>query len=371
MQNLTPEIITKISQPLPDNGVGAWLRYDPVYDQIRKNRIEEDDGTQREAWEAELKHADWQEVEKLCLEVLCEKSKDLQIISWFIEAHLQQNGLKGLLDSTSIFLDFTKQFWENAYPQKTEDPDQTLRVHIVEAMLRNAQTIIITNPLEELKILFSQPPSLADCYEADSLEKVAKRGGAAADAFQKAIENGLISMDRVRKAFHEVNKTIGEEKAEFIDKCVTKLQETDKILRDSIGNDAPRFSELIDHLTELKGLYKLCARESSANNESATVSEKGASLSDGNIAEGDAGEKTNEDKVSDRSGVYKGIRDIAQFLFELDPHSPSPVLLRIIGGWENKNLAEIIADLQNAPSEVKSLINLMSNACQKNNNPTP
>lgn len=365
MQNLTPEIITKILQPLPNNEVGEWLRYDPVYDKIRKNRIEEDDGTPRESWEADLKHADWQEVEKICLEVLCEKSKDLQIFAWFIEAQQQQNGINGLLNSTEIFLDFVKQFWENAHPQKTEDPEQNFRVHIIEAMLRNVQTVIITDPLEELKILFSQPPSLSDCYEADSLEKVAKRGGAAADAFQKAIDNGLINMERVRKAFHEVSKSIGEAKVEFIDKCIENLQATEKIIRDSVGNDAPRFNELIDHLRELKGLYKLCSRETTQVAETAEGQEKENSLSNGNIAASEDDKNPDEQKVGDRSGVYKAIRDISDFLFELDPHSPSPLFLRTIGGWENKNLAEILTDLQNSPTEVKSLFNLLSSACQQ------
>lgn len=365
MQNLTPEIIAKISQPLPNNEVGDWLRYDPVYDQIRKNRIEEDDGTPREAWEAELKHADWQEVQNLCLEVLCEKSKDLQIISWFVEAYQQQNGIKGLLTSSAIFLDFVKQFWENAHPQKTEDPEQSFRVHIIEAMLRNVQTVVITDPLEELKILFSQPPSLSDCYEADSLEKIAKRGGAAADAFQKAIDNGLISMERVRKAFHEVSKNVGEAKVEFLDKCIANFEETEKIIKDSVGNDAPRFKELIDHLKELKGLYKLCARETNQASETPDNKDKQTNLSDGDIAANENDKNSDDQKVADRSGVYKAIRDISDFLFELDPHSPSPLFLRTIGSWENKNLAEILTDLQNSSPEVKSLFNLLSSACQQ------
>lgn len=366
MPNISQEIIDKISQPLADNKVGVWLRYDPIYDQIRKNRIEEDDGTPREGWEAEPKHADWQEVEKLCLEVLCEKSKDIQIIAWFMEAYQQQKGINGLLVSTSIFLEFVKKFWKNAYPQKEEDADQTYRTHIIEAMLRNLQTIVITEPVEELKILFSQPPSLAKCYEADSLEKNSKRGGAAAEAFQKALENGLVNMERVRKAFHEVHKSIGQSKVELIEKSISNLAEIEKIIKDSVGENAPRFSEFIDHLSELKGLYKLCSRENSEKIENKTTKEPSQGLSEGEISANEP-EHNDDQKVADRSGVYKAIRDISNFLFELEPHSPSPVLLRIIGDWENKNLAEIIADLQNSPIEVKSLLNLLSKACQKNN----
>ena len=365
MPNISQETIDKISQPLAGNEVGIWLRYDPIYDHIRKNRIEEDDGTPREGWEAEPKNADWQEVEKLCLQVLCEQSKDIQIIAWFMEAYQQQKGINGLLVSTSIFLDFVKKFWENAHPQKEEDADQTYRTHIIEAMLCSLQTIVITEPLEELKILFSKPPSLAKCYDADSLEKNSKRGGAAAEAFQKALENGLINMERVRKAFHEVQKSIGQSKVELIEKSIANLTEIEKIIRDSVGENAPRFSDFINHLTELKGLYKLCSRENSENPESTNTKEPAQGLSEGKISPNEQ-EHNDDQKVADRSGVYKAIRDISNFLFELDPHSPSPVLLRIIGDWENKNLAEIITDLQNSPVEVKSLLNLLNRACQKN-----
>lgn len=366
MPNIPQDIIDKISQPLADKEVGMWLRYDPIYDQIRKNRIEEDDGTPREGWEAEPKHADWQEVEKLCLEVLCNKSKDIQIIAWFMEAYQQQKGINGLLVSTRILLDFVKKFWENAYPQKDEDSEQTYRTNIIEAMLRSLQTIVITEPLEELKILFSQPPSLAKCYEADSLEKNSKRGGAAAEALQKALENGLINMERVRKAFHEVQKSIGQSKVELIEKSIANLTEIEKIIKDSVGDNAPRFSEFIDHLTELSGLYKLCSRENTEQPENSDKKEITKGLSEGEISS-DESQNNDDQKVADRSGVYKAIRDISSFLFELDPHSPSPVLLKIIGDWENKNLAEIITELQNSPVEVKSLLNLLSKACQQNN----
>lgn len=367
MLNFNAETKEKIIKPLSESEkIGSWLKYDPIYDQIRKNRIEENDGTERHAWEADLKHADWQEVEKLCVEVLSEKSKDLQIISWLLEARQHLYGIKGFKESTEIFLEFAKSFWEDMHPQKSEDADQSFRTHIIEAMLRNIQIILITEPIEELKIFFSPAPSLSKCYEADNFEKLSKRGGEAAIVFQKEIDKGLIAMDRVRNAFNEVNKAFGTAKISLIEECISNLQSTEKIIRDSIGNDAPRFSELISHLNELKGLYKLCSREITPAEENNQKSE--LNLAEGEIASEESKENADTQKVTDRSGVYQAIRDIAEFLFSLDPHSPSPLILRTIGSWENRNLAEIIADLKNTSPEVKSLFAMLHNACQQDNN---
>ena len=118
-----------------NNSVGDWLRYDPVYVKIRDARREENDGMHRENWEAELKHANWQEVERLCADTLQTKTKDLQLLTWLLEARLHLHGVANFSQDSALLLTFIKTFWKDLHPQKTQDPDQEFRTNILESFL--------------------------------------------------------------------------------------------------------------------------------------------------------------------------------------------------------------------------------------------
>lgn len=171
--SLSEQLLTPISA---NNGVGQWLRYDPIYVKIRDARREENDGMHREAWEGELKRADWQAVEKMACETTEKQSKDLQLVTWLIEARLHLYGLDVFSQDTEFLLTFIKNFWEKCHPQKTEDPNQEFRTHILEAFIRSATETILLEPFAELSPILNQSLNLAKCYENDNLEKMSKQG---------------------------------------------------------------------------------------------------------------------------------------------------------------------------------------------------
>lgn len=366
----TPTFSEKLLTPLSaNNGVGEWLRYDPVYIKIRDARREENDGMHRESWEGELKHANWQEVERLSLDALQTKSKDLQLLTWLLEARLHLHGLDNFSQDTTLLLTFIKSFWEDLHPQKTEDPDQEFRTNIFESFIRSAAETILLEPLNELSPIFSQPPNLAKCYEADNLEKKAKRGGAAADAYQKSLANGLITIDRIRNALSEVNQEKGGKKVSLLETCIQNLKSIDVFVNEEIGNEGPRFDGLINHLEELKGLYSLCKKVPVEKINSETISSTNPALSDEEKTKPPREDDQKKQTIDDRAGVYQAIRQLGEFLLTLEPHSPAPALLKLIGGWENKTLSQILAELRETRPETRSLLELLARATQQNHQP--
>lgn len=80
--------------PIPgDNPSGPNLRYDPVYDQIKEAR-REDEGEQG-VFHREAKKADVKLVIKLAGDTLATRSKDLQLAAWLTEALLRREGFPG------------------------------------------------------------------------------------------------------------------------------------------------------------------------------------------------------------------------------------------------------------------------------------
>lgn len=354
-----------------NNGVGEWLRYDSVYLKIREARREENDGMRRESWEGELKHADWQEVEKLAIETLEKKSKDLQLFTWLIEARLHLYGLDVFSEDIGSLLAFTKSFWKDCYPQKTEDPDQEFRTHILEAFLRATTETIILEPFKELSPILNQPLNLAKCYESDNLEKMSKKGGSAVDAYQKALSNGLITISRIKNAFSEVDKEIGKKKLNKLEICIQNLKNIDDFLDKEIGNEGPNFDGLINHLQEMKGLYGLCQKVGSEKLAKENISPPKLTPSEEKNSQAPEEKDSNRKTINDRAELYKAIRQLGDFLLTLEPHSPSPALLKLIGGWENKTLSQILTELQTTQLETRSLLEMLARATYQEKHPSP
>ncbi|MDR1034359.1 MAG: type VI secretion system ImpA family N-terminal domain-containing protein, partial [Holosporales bacterium] len=115
--------IDDIVAEIPDsvNGVGSDLSLTSVYDDIKRARFEEDDGLSLGVWERELKKADWRLVEKLTMSALKNKTKDLQILAWFIEATVVLHGFSKIPLAIEFLSSFIESFWTSCYPKTGND----------------------------------------------------------------------------------------------------------------------------------------------------------------------------------------------------------------------------------------------------------
>src|SRR3954454_239637 len=95
---------------------GRDLRYEGTYDQIREVRRDEGDLPQG-VWETDTKRADWERVSELCTEAIKNKSKDLQIASWLLEAWLNLYGFAGVVSGFELLTDLLERYWDTIYPR--------------------------------------------------------------------------------------------------------------------------------------------------------------------------------------------------------------------------------------------------------------
>lgn len=109
-----------------DSPGGPNLRYDPVYDEIKRARQEDPDLPQGE-WKRERKVADWDEVIELSTEVLKTRSKDLQVAAWLTEGLVHQKGFGGLRDGLTLLRRLQEEFWDHLHPELEEEDDLEFR----------------------------------------------------------------------------------------------------------------------------------------------------------------------------------------------------------------------------------------------------
>jgi len=96
---------------------GEPLRYSGLYDQIQEARREDDPALPQGVWKTELKKADWPEVERLCLDALETRSKDLQLAAWLLEAWIHLDDAAGAAQGFQLLAGLCESYWDSLHPE--------------------------------------------------------------------------------------------------------------------------------------------------------------------------------------------------------------------------------------------------------------
>ncbi|MGQ3029462.1 MAG: type VI secretion system protein TssA, partial [Ferrovibrionaceae bacterium] len=139
-------------QPIkPDAPSGPSLHYEPLYDQIKEARREDDAIAPQGIWQTTLKTANWRKVADLCSDGL-KKSKDIQLVAWLTEALVQTDGYDGLATGLDLLNGLSQGFWETLWPEPddVESGDYESRVIVYEwlqrQLMRRLPFVALTDP---------------------------------------------------------------------------------------------------------------------------------------------------------------------------------------------------------------------------------
>jgi len=139
-------------QPIkPDAPSGPSLHYEPLYDQIKEARREDDALAPQGIWQTTLKTANWRKVVDLCADGL-KKSKDIQLVAWMTDALCQTDGYEGLAEGLDLLDKLSQGFWETLWPEPddVESGDYESRVIVYEwlqrQLMRRLPFVTLTDP---------------------------------------------------------------------------------------------------------------------------------------------------------------------------------------------------------------------------------
>ena len=297
---------TLVLQPLSgDNPCGVDVQYDPAYDNIRRARQAEADVLPAGVWERQSKKIDWPSVGRLCYDMLVQRSKDLQVAAWLIEALVRTNQLEGMAKGVTLFSELVETFWDEVYPQlEIEDNGQAdagLRLRAVDWLLR-----------EGLK-----------WFNLGLL--------AAPDA------HALLESDRVTRHMH-------------LQTIETQLTSLEIFLDTKIPGQTPTFRELVSRVkTE---------RVASAPAEEVVV--------DGANPVSAVTPTASRHAVYNRDTAYDQLREIANFLDHVEPHSPVPTILKALVGWRDTRFEDLLLRLpQQGGLSIYELLKLFKSSEQQ------
>lgn len=332
-----PDLLTEI-EGSPD-GVGYDLVLSPVYDNIKNARFEEDASVSFGIWEHELKKADWALVEKLAVDAVRNKSKDLQIVGWLIEAMVVLDGFEGVLRGINVLSTFVKQFWATCYPRNEDNSSDIEQKQII------LEWIFDTVGKKSLFIPFawyngSDAVNLYNYeYAVDMKNATIRAPNSSAQILESAKKSGAKNLEEVLNIVSvmphddagkilKLTRDIKKSKAEF-----------DATLVELAGGTQNTFSGLI---TNLEKIEKLLSTKKNSG-ESKEEAEQLPECSD----------------TGTRDNIYDQISSLSKKLAAIEKHSPSSFILDLVVSWRNKTLLEIMDDLKSGKSDAHKLLKFL------------
>jgi type VI secretion system protein ImpA len=324
--SLSEELLAPIAGDRPG---GEDVRYEPVYDQIKEARREDED-LPTGGWDAARKVADWALVTRLATEVLTKRSKDLQVAVWLSEAQLRREGVVGFRESLALIRSLLEQYWEHLYPE-LEDGDAEFRAAPLEWLGTRLDTVVRFLPLNrngDTYLQYQEGRLLG--YEADVADGEQKK------ARQAQIDAGKLAPEQFDQAFNATPKEWYRALVADLEGTLEELRQLDDLGRERFGEFAPGYLPLRRALEEvLRVARTLLARKLESDPDPVVVDEpappEAAEAAEGEAAgEGEAptgaaaGPLPEPTSGSDAAGRVAGV---ARHLRRQDPTDPTPYLL--------------------------------------------
>ena len=355
--------LDRLTAPISaENPCGAWLRYEVTYDEVRGARREDDAGLPQGVWASELKRANWATVEKLCAEALAERSKDLQLAAWLLEAWIQLDGFAGAARGFELMRGLCSAFWDQMYPALGDDlaPRLAPIQWVNEKLSRRIRLVRLTQPAMEGMPAYSladwdlamRNPGGALGTDAVSIarfeQSVKLTGYPWFFALQRDVSETAINLAALDNLIDERAAKLSPGLNKFRDEVSSVARLVEAILADAPGQVPDQAAD--QALAQTPALTPAQDRPA----ESALAAGHSAELAL------DVPSFSQAPGIRTRAEAYSLLEEIAIFLHQNDPHSPTPYLISRAVAWGNMHFDELLPELVGDAPKLSDLLKLLN-----------
>lgn len=347
-------LLQPLSEELP---CGPALRYDPIFTEIRLLREEDDPSLPMGNWERPLKRADWPLIEARCVTMLSTRSKDLQVAAWLLEAWVRQGGFDGLYRGLSLIDRLVRQLWEPLHPM-IEDNDEDARIAPLEWLNESlSATLRLHVPL--LKMAGRKPPVLT-LIDWERLIAVELAGpGHNTDKPGGGDDAPLTRADVVAYAHQRLGREMAL-KREIIKRCLNCLETMMAFVEIQLGSRSPNLSKLKGTLVAYERVMAQLIVEPTEDDIMPQDSDSEDLPPLGEVAESaPAKVAVASSGWKNRKEAYATLESLADYLSAVEPHSPTPYLLRRAVKWGSMPLPELMAEIIREEGDLNRLANVL------------
>jgi type VI secretion system ImpA family protein len=370
--------LTSLLAPVQvDTPAGAPLRYDPVYDRLRDARREDDATLPQGIWSHDLKRADWAEVDRIGSGAIVMRGKDLQIAAWLLESWMHTQGFAGVRQGFELLFGLCDRFWDTLHPlpEGTDFSSRTSTIEWVNQRLApQIAEIPVTAPGDrgihawtwsehEQVLRFENEQRRAQPKGASKPELPPGK-----DANFTSAAFG-VSAEVTPRAFYV-------DAVEDLNAAIASARALGMLLDEWCGADSPSLTQLNETMTAIRDWMKPMAVSPHAGvaqgldpidappePEPIEAADHGQPVASTNgdrmdpLPAADAASPT--DYARSRADAYRKLADAAQTLMRIEPHSPTPYLVRRAIAWGGMSLAELMRHFIDSGYDLRSLYSML------------
>jgi type VI secretion system protein ImpA len=346
---------------------GPAMRSDPVFTEIRLAREEDDPTLPMGQWERPLKKADWALIHERCTTYLATRTKDLQLAAWVLEAWTRQSGWAGLEKGLCLVHELLVRYWDTVHPRIDEDGDSDARVAPLQWLNESLPlTLRVHVPL--MVLADRRPPRIA-LAEWDKLTAAELTGDtiepAADDADPPVTRADVLAAALADRSGRHVKQLA------LVRESLSHLAAMTQLLDDKLGRDAPNLHKLRGTLEAVERVVLQFQPPPVAEAPAPPPpEEESLPMTDAQDAQpqpsGDIAPIVTRPPavarmadVQSREQAYQALEALADYLGQIEPHSPTPYLIRRAVSWGRMPLPELMQEILREEGDLNRMTTLL------------
>lgn len=335
---------------------GTDLRWDPVYRAIAEAGRDENPQLPQGVWARDVKRADWAEVERLCVDVLRRRSKDLLIAGRLTEAITHRQGFAGMATGLRLVQLLSEHFWPDLYPA-IDDGDLVPRIAPLEWMNNRFSTLLRSLPVVRTQDGKQKACTWTDYANAQLLESLRQRDPKSVDRSEAA---GAVTMATFAAMRDRTDITFWQQNLAALHRGQSALADLNATLEDRCGREAPGLSAIGGAITDILNLTELWLAERQPKPLPSSWHENPPPVP--SPAPADPPARHGESKIVSREEAYARLAVIADFLQRTEPHSPVPYLLHCAVSWGDMTFTQLMALFSSAGLDIAQVFDILGMA---------
>lgn len=295
---------------------------------------------------------EWEMVYQTSLDILTNKSKDLEVCAWLTEALLRKQGFSGLHQGFELIKQLIEKYWERLYPLPDEDGLETRIAALAGLNGINSEGSLIA-PIAQQHITQGSsigPFALWQYQFALELPKINDE-----KQRQKKINQVGFSLEDIQTAVKESSVDFYQDLKQQLTDCLASFKELHLLLDKKCGKDAPPYSYINsalenfqDHMTYILQDAPFSINEASIDVDTPEHVKNEKQV----LASTQVIQKTHHSSnkgitlsVNDRDDALNALNKIADFFAKTEPHSPLSYVIHRTAHWGNLPLPELLEEI--------------------------
>jgi type VI secretion system protein ImpA len=338
----------------------AKSQYDPLLDQGD--------------WIEEPKLADWQFVNLKSIELLTEKTKDIRLYSWLMEAWANLYGFQGIIKSLELTQRSLSHFWTLLHPE-IEDDGLDQRLGLLQGLINQLPVLIKNIPIVNASPFYC----LIDYESLLHQQNLRRKQTEDHDQVQ-----ANVSLEQFEQALMNTSKSFQYQNYQDFLEILNEWNILKNVLNSLMEIDAPSFSSIDSQLesihSSLKKLYKtdafglkeIVSNQSTPILVTAMPTETIQTALDQVVTTKPQNFQLQaQNHLANREQAMQVLQEIVDYFKINEPHSPVSYMLQKTIQWNqlplHEWLAQVIKD-ENPLEILHELLGVQTNTNDTNNN---